>query len=172
MAYCRELSTSVESLLLAAAAQEEDRENARQQRARANGELQGAGAGAGGQSAEAAPPPAPAPPAPPAPPPPSPPPPPAPAPPAPSGAATADTEPLFRTPSMLDTEPAQSQHELDTEEGTCVICYDEPISVQLVHANETSHFCVGVRCAARLKARGDACPVCRAVIVMQVKRMF
>ena len=38
-----------------------------------------------------------------APPPPSPPPPPAPAPPAPSGAATADTEPLFRTPSMLDT---------------------------------------------------------------------
>ena len=54
----------------------------------------------------------------------------------------------------------------------CVICYAAPVTVQLVHANETSHECVCVGCSDILKARGDPCPVCRAVIVIHLKSNF
>jgi hypothetical protein len=58
------------------------------------------------------------------------------------------------------------------DEDMCVICYDAPVSVQLVHANETSHLCVCVGCSDILKARGDPCPACRAPIVMHLKNMY
>jgi hypothetical protein len=54
----------------------------------------------------------------------------------------------------------------------CVICYDEPISVTLVHANETSHLCVCVGCSDILKANGAPCPACRAPIVVHLKNMY
>ena len=54
----------------------------------------------------------------------------------------------------------------------CVICYAAPVTVMLVHANETSHECVCVGCSDILKARGDPCPVCRAVIIARVKSNF
>ena len=38
-------------------------------------------------------------------------------------------------------------------DGLCVICYAAPVTVQLVHANETSHECVCVGCSDILKAR-------------------
>jgi hypothetical protein len=57
-------------------------------------------------------------------------------------------------------------------EEVCIICYDEPVSVMLVHANDTSHECVCVTCADLLKARGDPCPVCRAPIFARVKTNF
>ena len=60
----------------------------------------------------------------------------------------------------------------DKEGSLCVICYAAPVTVQLVHANETSHECVCVGCSDILKARGDPCPVCRAVIVIHLKSNF
>jgi hypothetical protein len=54
----------------------------------------------------------------------------------------------------------------------CVICYDEPISVLLVHANESSHLCVCVACSDILKANGALCPICREGIISHVKTMF
>ena len=51
----------------------------------------------------------------------------------------------------------------------CVICYAAPVTVMLVHANETSHECVCVGCADILKARGDPCPVCREGIIVYLK---
>jgi hypothetical protein len=56
--------------------------------------------------------------------------------------------------------------------GVCVICYDDPISVTLVHANETSHLCVCVACSDRLKAISAPCPVCREDIICHLKSMF
>ena len=57
-------------------------------------------------------------------------------------------------------------------EGNCIICFSEPVSVMLVHSNDTSHECVCVMCADLLKARGDPCPVCRAPIIARVKTNF
>jgi hypothetical protein len=57
-------------------------------------------------------------------------------------------------------------------QGACVICYDEPVSVTLVHANETSHLCVCVGCSDRLKAISAPCPVCREGIICHLKSMF
>jgi hypothetical protein len=54
----------------------------------------------------------------------------------------------------------------------CVICYDEPISVLLVHANESSHLCVCVACSDILKANSAPCPICREGIICHVQTMF
>ena len=54
----------------------------------------------------------------------------------------------------------------------CVICYDEPVSVNLVHANETSHLCVCAACSDLLKANGASCPICRQGIVVHLKTTY
>ena len=70
---------------------------------------------------------------------------------------------------------ADDDHAVGEEEegGMCVICYAaRSVTVQLVHANETSHECVCVGCSDILKARGDPCPVCRVVIIVRVRSYF
>ena len=57
-------------------------------------------------------------------------------------------------------------------QGACVICYDEPVSVNLVHANETSHLCVCAACSDLLKADGASCPICRQDIVVHLKTTY
>jgi hypothetical protein len=83
------------------------------------------------------------------------------------------------TPAVRDPPPplgpatAADDHAAGEEvDGMCVICYAAPVTVQLVHANETSHQCVCVGCSDILKARGDPCPVCRAVIIARVRSNF
>ena len=84
------------------------------------------------------------------------------------------TPPLTATeaPSLPLPPATAAADELVMPQGACVICYDEPISVTLVHANETSHLCVCVACSDRLKAISAPCPVCREGIVVHLKSMF
>jgi hypothetical protein len=67
---------------------------------------------------------------------------------------------------------AAAVDEVVVPQGACVICYDEPVSVSLVHANETSHLCVCVGCSDLLKANGAPCPICRQGIVVHLKTMY
>jgi hypothetical protein len=62
----------------------------------------------------------------------------------------------------------------EDDSHVCVICMAAPISVSLVHSNETSHLCLCVQCSDRLKAQvpPGACPICRAPIVVHLKNVF
>jgi sRNA-binding protein len=51
----------------------------------------------------------------------------------------------------------------------CSICFTDPVTVTLVHANEVGHRCVCVSCADILKTRKDTCPVCREPVVVFMK---
>jgi hypothetical protein len=91
-----------------------------------------------------------------------------------AGAETAPVASPF--PDVSDEAvPAAITLETDVDangEEVCVICFSEPVSVHLVHANETSHQCVCVACSDHLKAIGAPCPVCRAPIIIHLKNMF
>jgi hypothetical protein len=67
-----------------------------------------------------------------------------------------------------------SETESNADNNVCIICMAAPISVSLVHSNETSHLCVCVECSDRLKAQvpPGPCPVCRAPIVVHLKNVF
>jgi hypothetical protein len=73
-------------------------------------------------------------------------------------------------PPPLGAATAADDHAAGEEEdGMCVICYAAPVTVQLVHANKTSHQCVCVGCSDILETRGDPCPICREGIIMHLK---
>ena len=90
---------------------------------------------------------------------------------------------MHRLEKILDDgNSSPSAHEtagigvVDPEDDShvCVICMAAPISVSLVHSNETSHLCLCVQCSDRLKAQvpPGACPICRAPIVVHLKNVF
>ena len=90
---------------------------------------------------------------------------------------------MHRLERILDDgNSSPSAHEtagigvVDPEDDShvCVICMAAPISVSLVHSNETSHLCLCVQCSDRLKAQvpPGACPICRAPVVVHLKNVF
>ena len=88
------------------------------------------------------------------------------------GSPTATPPTAAEAPPPPPSPPVAAADEVVIPQGACVICYDEPISVTLVHANESSHLCVCAGCSDRLKAISAPCPVCREGIVVHLKNMF
>ena len=85
------------------------------------------------------------------------------------GPPTAPPPTAAEAPPPPPSPPVAAADEVVIPQGACVICYDEPVSVTLVHANETSHLCVCVGCSDRLKAISAPCPVCREGIICHLK---
>ena len=61
---------------------------------------------------------------------------------------------------------AQQVSERDEDgdsEAMCVVCFTEPKTATIVHA-DTGHVCCCMECAKRLKVMRQPCPICRQPI--------
>jgi Zinc finger, C3HC4 type (RING finger) len=66
---------------------------------------------------------------------------------------------------------AKSKEHAASTTSLCLICLSEPRNATMVHG-ETGHIVSCLLCARILKARGDACPVCRLPIDMVIQQFW
>ena len=90
-----------------------------------------------------------------------------------SGAAAGAKPPAPPPPPAAAAAAVQNGRDgaLSEEGESCVICMAAPASAGFVHG-ESLHVCCCGSCAAGVRERGDACPLCREAVDRVVLRVY
>jgi hypothetical protein len=73
----------------------------------------------------------------------------------------------FGSATSMRQPIAEAAEEADCEPGMCVVCWEAPVAVGLVHGS-SQHVCVCEACSGRM-ATGQECPVCMQEVQIKIR---